>query len=258
MRSLKGKSVHQAVILAVVVLFLLAELSLAADFSAEIFYWDPDNDLTSQAGRFVDFTEILGLSDDSVPGLRLRWIYRSGTHMTLDYFSTDNSGTKRITGEIEWEDQIYPIDSVLTGTFKLDQFGIDWEFPLKEYDLNNRKGRIFWLTGIRGYQIKASLQEVGELDTRREFKDTLIGIPVIGFGFDWPFARKWNFNLYFSGVSIEDYGYIYDGKAVLAYHISDRSYISMGYRNVAIKAKEDEDFARTDLKGLYASIGYNF
>ena len=70
--------------------------------------------------------------------------------------------------------------------------------------------------------------------------------------------ENWNFNFYFSGVSVEDYGYIYDGKAVLAYHFSDRAFLTLGYRNVVIKAKDSGDFARTDLDGLYASVGYSF
>ena len=260
LRSGNGKPLLIIVILSIF-LILRADISTATDFSAEIFYWDPDNDLTSEAGRFgreVNLTNILGFSDDSILGLRLRWIYGSGTNMTFEYLSTDNSGSKRLKKDVEWEDEIYPIDSLVTGTFELDQFGIDWEFPFREYDMNKRKGRIYWLAGIRGYRISASLEEVGNLNTRREFKDTLWGIPVIGLGFDWPVSRLLNLNLYFSGVSVEDYGYIYDGRAVMAYYFSDRTYLSIGYRNVVIKAKDSGDYARTDLDGFYASVGYNF
>ncbi len=261
MRLVNGKLFFKPLFIGVLLLLAWSGLSTATDFSAEIFYWDPSNDLTSEAGdagRVINFTDLFGFSDDSVLGIRLRWIYRSGTHMTFEYMVTDNSGTKHLEGDIEWEDEIYPVDSLVMGTFELTQYGIDWEFPLREYDLNNRKGRIFWLAGIRGYRIEASLEEAGEPDTRREFEDTLIGIPVLGFGFDWPFTEKWNFNFYFSGVSVEDYGYIYDGKAILAYHFSDRAFLTLGYRNMVIKAKDSGDFARTDLDGLYASVGYSF
>ncbi len=200
-------------------------------------------------GTEVDLEGDLGLNrSDSV--FRIDGYYRFSQKHRLDFsvFDLSRSASKAIQKDIQWNDTLFPIDTIVDSDFDLAIYKIayTWSFMRKD------KGYLGFTAGlyIADFGTRLEAEAIGELESN----GVTAPLPVIGLRGQYDFTEKLSFRA--SGeifaLEYEDYsGSFYDIYAGLDYQFFKHVAIGIGVNSVKLNVGISKDRFNGDIDWRY-------
>lgn len=195
-------------------------------------------------GTEVDFEEALDLDDSKSLGrFELDWRFADRHQIGIAYYSLDRSNTKAITGEIVFDDVVYPVDTVVEGRMNIDFYDVSYT-----YWVYRAEDKAFGIKGgLVNMSITAGLQNIpqaGEpvVDLESE-ASTDLPVPGIGGSYRQMFGNSWllDTKIYFlPTLSYEDYeGDTLNATAAMEYRFLDHYGVGAAYSFFGVRAAVD-------------------
>ncbi|HEV2430943.1 MAG TPA: hypothetical protein VGT43_05480 [Burkholderiales bacterium] len=80
---------------------------------------------TLGAGAIIDFEDSLGMDDEKeVPGFMARWRINHRWRVEAEYFELKRSATRGTNREIQWGDQVFPINTQVSSEFNFSDLRV--------------------------------------------------------------------------------------------------------------------------------------
>jgi hypothetical protein len=226
-------------------------------FSASlgIFITDRNSDTkidgsASNGGTEVDLEGDLGL-DPSNTVFRIDAYFKFNERHRIDFswFDLSREATKQIQRDIEWNDTVFPIDTVLTSDFDLSIYkaAYTWSF------LRRDKGFLGATAGVYVMDFTTKLE--GNLIGLREVADITAPLPVIGLRGAYDLSDKWSFRGS-AEVFLFEYeewdGNLFDVYLGLDYQLFKKVALGIGVNGVAMDLDVSRRFFSGDVDWGYA------
>ena len=201
------------------------------------------------SGTPVDLENDLGF-DKSDTVFRVDGYYRFNDKHRIDasVFDLSRSASKQIEGEIDWNDTVYPIDTVVNASLDLSVYKLayTWSFMRREdWYLGASLGVYVMDTGM---SIRAD--SGGQFSSR----GTTAPLPVLGLRGQYDFSEKWTFrgSAEFFALDYGDYsGNLYDLYAGVDYQFSTHVAVGLGINSVRMDVGVDKPNFNGDLNWQY-------
>ena len=234
-------------------------------------YWMPDLNAKakiekSSIGSDIDFRSDLGIKDEDFPEGRLIWNVGPDSSIRIFYTQAKYEGDQAVARSIDFNGKTYTAGTAVSSNLDLQYFGLGWIWQfLNAGDEKFKLGTILELKGVAG---KASLE--AQALAFSESEDFIGGLPTAGLALELnPFKRSapyekkgwWKgLKLYAeaSGMSAGEYGYFIDSEAGVKLAPYKYFSISGGYRYVSLKAEDEPDYAKIELKGPFVGASIRF
>jgi hypothetical protein len=200
--------------------------------------FDVKNDLGLEDRRFADFT----FAGRVAPSHKVRF----------EYFQTDYSGDRNLTRTIIFEGQQYDVNTRVVSDFDLKHLrvGYAWQF------IHNEKVRFGPLVELRGLWLDAMLAAPSEgVSEAREFS-----APFPSFGGDLDVFAHPRANVFatVSGTPETRFGHLFDADFGVNLFPLNNVGVTVGYRYLDVKGKDDDDFATVKIKGPFVGATFRF
>lgn len=200
--------------------------------------FDVKNDLGLEDRRFADFT----FAGRITPSHKVRF----------EYFQTDYSGDTNLSRTIVFEGQQYDVNTRVVSDFDLKhlRIGYAWQF------INNDKVRFGPLVEVRGLWLDARLAAPSEgVSEAREFS-----APFPSFGGDLDVFAHPRAHVFatVAGTPENRFGHLFDADLGVNLFPVRNVGVTIGYRYLDIKGKDDDDFATVKIKGPFVGATFRF
>lgn len=189
-------------------------------------------DGTTDSGSDVDLENDLGLAkDDRVFRIDGYYKFNDKHRIDVSWFDFSRKGNKVIQTEIDWNGQIYPIDTEINTGFDFNIYKVAYTWSFLRRDSN-----FLGLTaGL--YIMDFGLSLDGPILGQRDAADLTAPLPVIGLRGEYYFAKKWSVRG--SGevfaFKYEDWdGHLFDLYGGVDYHFRDNMALGLGVNYVAL------------------------
>ena len=201
---------------------------------------------TLGTGTTLNFEDDLGLSSsEAIPSLAFEWQIARKHRLGVRWQDISRDSSAQALTEIQWGDEIIPIDAGITLTFDITQYFIDYTY----YPWVKEKWAVGFGLGIRWLDLKAQLQwEEETIGEGGDSIDQAAPLPYIYFEYRRMFSDHWRFiaGLGWLDLSIDNFsGGNYVGRASIEYLVGKRwsfgGAINLANVNVDIKDIEDEE-----------------
>jgi hypothetical protein len=184
------------------------------------------------SGTPVDLENDLGF-DKSDTVFRLDGVFRFNEKHRIDFsaFDLSRSASKQIQKDIEWNGELFPIDTVVDASLDLNIYKVayTWSF------LRRDKGYIGATAGLYVADVGTSL--AAESIGRSSSGGVTAPLPVFGLRGQYDLAEKWSLRGSAEIFAIEygDYsGSLYDVYAGLDYQLLERMAVGLGINSVKL------------------------
>jgi len=201
------------------------------------------------SGTPVDLENDLGF-DKSDTVFRIDGYYRFSEKHRIDFsvFDLSRSASKQIQTEIDWNDTIFPIDTVVDASLDLAIYKLayTWSFMLRD------NGYLGLTAGLYTADIGTSLS--AESIGRSSSGGVTAPLPVLGLRGQYDFSEKWSLRASAEIFAIEygDFsGSLYDVYAAVDYQITDRVALGAGINLVNINVGVSKPNLDGDLDWRY-------
>lgn len=184
------------------------------------------------SGTPVDLENDLGF-DKSDTVFRLDGVFRFNEKHRIDFsaFDLSRSASKQIQKDIEWNGELFPIDTVVDASLDLNIYKVayTWSF------LRRDKGYLGATAGLYVADVGTSL--AAESIGRSSSGGVTAPLPVFGLRGQYDLAEKWSLRGSAEIFAIEygDYsGSLYDVYAGLDYQLLERMAVGLGINSVKL------------------------
>jgi hypothetical protein len=204
-------------------------------------------------GTEIDFEENLGLDDDSnLFRLDFDWRFADRHQIGVGYYTLDRTESRQITGEIIFDDVVFPVDTIVESNMDIEFFDVSYTYWA--YRTNDKA------FGIRGglvaMSVSAGLKNVpqqGESPLELAGKtSTTLPVPGIGAAYRQMFGRSWLLDtkvLFLPEVSYSDYeGDTLNASAAMEYRFLDHYAVGAAYSFFGFRLAVD----RPNLDGTFS------
>ena len=127
------------------------------NITAGSFFQSSETDLRIDGENFgtdINLEDDLGFStDDSLSRFSFDWRFADKHMMSGGYYRLRRDASKRITDEIVWDDQVYPVDTLVSAEASLTFY----EFSYTYWLMNRDRNALGITGGFVGVSIKTSL-----------------------------------------------------------------------------------------------------
>jgi hypothetical protein len=201
------------------------------------------------SGTPVDLENDLGF-DKSDNVFRVDGYYRFNDKHRIDFsvFDLSRSASKQIQTELDWNDTIYPIDTVVAASLDLTIYKLAYTWSFMRRD----KGYLGVTAGLYTADIGTSLS--AESIGRSSSGGVTAPLPVFGLRGQYDFSEKWSlrgsaeiFALEYGDFS----GSLYDVNASLDYQLTNRVAVGVGINSVKINVGVSKPNIDGDLDWRY-------
>lgn len=201
------------------------------------------------SGTPVDLENDLGF-DKSDTVFRVDGYYRFNDKHRIDasVFDLSRSASKQIEGEIDWNDTVYPIDTVVNASLDLSVYKLAYTWSFMRRD----KGYLGVTGGLYVADIGTSLS--AEANALSSSGGVTAPLPVVGLRGQYDFSEKWSLrgSAEIFALEYDDYsGSLYDVYAGLDYQVSDHVAVGVGVNSVRINVGVDKTNFNGDLDWQY-------
>ncbi len=208
-----------------------------------------DAQASSMTGTEVDLESEFGLdTSDSV--FRFDGYYRFNEKHRLDFswFDLSRTGSRSIQRDIDWNDTVFPLDTVINSDFDLAIYKVayTWSF------LRRDNGYLGLTAGLYVADIKTTLS-ASSIAAIEEGAITA-PLPVVGLRGEHRFSEKWSLRASGEVFALEsgDFkGSLYDLYVGLDYQLFDRMAIGAGFNSVRMDIGVTKENASGDLDWQY-------
>ena len=145
----------------------------------------------SPAGGDIPGVNIEG--DTSVPAhqtdFRLDEHFRISRRHRLDfgYWSMNRGAVTRLTGEIEWDGEVFPVDSNVTTVWDTRVTRIEYRFSA----ISREKVDVSLSLGVFAMKVTSGIEFGDDQDNVATDTAEQAPLPMLGAGIDWFFSDKW-------------------------------------------------------------------
>lgn len=201
------------------------------------------------SGTPVDLENDLGF-DKSDTVFRIDGYYRFNEKHRIDFsvFDLSRSASKQIQTEIDWNDTIYPIDTVVDASLDLAIYKLAYTWSFMQRD----SGYLGLTAGLYTADIGTSI--AAESIGRSSSGGATAPLPVLGLRGQYDFSEKWSLRGSAEIFAIEygDYsGSLYDVYAGVDYQITDHVALGAGFNLVNINVGVSKPNLDGDLDWRY-------
>ena len=201
------------------------------------------------SGTPVDLENDLGF-DKSDTVFRVDGYYRFNDKHRIDasVFDLSRSASKQIEGEIDWNDTVYPIDTVVNASLDLSVYKLAYTWSFMRRD----NGYLGVTGGLYVADIGTSLS--AEANALSSSGGVTAPLPVVGLRGQYDFSEKWSLrgSAEIFALEYDDYsGSLYDVYAGLDYQVSDHVAVGVGVNSVRINVGVDKTNFNGDLDWQY-------
>ncbi len=194
-------------------------------------------------GTTVNLESDLGVSDNkTLPDLEFLWRINPRHGVEGSYVRLNRSGTRTITGEINWGDISFPVNTSVGTTFDSDV----WRVAYRYSPINDGGNELAFLLGAHYTTIKTSMSgSNGNLSQQSASVD--FPLPTIGVRGGWVFADRWRLTGFaqLMKVKIGDYdGGLYNGAAAVEWSFLPQAYAGLGYNYYKYTLTSQKEHAR--------------
>ena len=201
------------------------------------------------SGTPVDLENDLGF-DKSDTVFRVDGYYRFNDKHRIDasVFDLSRSASKQIEGEIDWNDTVYPIDTVVNASLDLSVYKLAYTWSFMRRD----NGYLGVTGGLYVADIGTSLS--AEANALSSSGGVTAPLPVVGLRGQYDFSEKWSLrgSAEIFALEYDDYsGSLYDVYAGLDYQVSDHVAVGVGVNSVRINVGVDKTNFNGELDWQY-------
>jgi len=204
---------------------------------------------SSMSGTDVDVENELGL-DTSDTVFRLDGYYRFNQKHRIDFswFDLSRTGSKQIQRDIDWNDTLFPVDTLINSDFDLAIYktAYTWSFMRRD------NGYLGLTAGLYIADINTSVSAPSA--GTREGGGFTAPLPVIGLRGEHRFSEKWSVRASGEVFAFEygDFdGSLYDVYLGLDYQLFDRMAIGVGLNSVRMNLGVDKENTNGNLDWDY-------
>lgn len=178
----------------------------------------------------IDLERDTGFADNTTD-FRFEAAWRPGRRheIRLGWFEMNRSSTARLSGEIEWGDEVFPIDAEITGSWDTRVIKLDYRYSLI------KKERVdFGLSaGLFVMRVASGIGLAGSAEASNEDVNRTAPLPMLGADVDWLVADRFMLRAgaqYFA-ISIDDSidGSWLEARAALEWSATRNLGIGAGY-----------------------------
>jgi hypothetical protein len=164
--------------------------------------------------------------------------------LKLSFVNMNRDTTTTISGEIEWGDEVFPINSEVTGFWDTQVIKLDYEYAI----IKRERVDVHLGLGVFIMRVASGLDLAGGGVGVRVGEDVrkTAPLPMLGAGVDWNFSDRWMFrgNVQLLGISIDDTvdGSWIEARGAVEYSFADHFGLGAGF----VLADVDVDLQLTD------------
>ena len=201
---------------------------------------------TLGTGTTLNFEDDLGLSsNEAIPSLGFEWQIARKHRLGVRWQDISRDSSAQALTEIQWGDEIIPVDASITLAFDITQYFIDYTY----YPWVKEKWAAGFGLGIRWLDLKADLQwEEETIGGGGDKIDAAAPLPYIYFEYRRMFSDHWRFiaGLGWLSLTFEDVsGGTYVGRASIEYLAGQRwsfgGAVNLANANVVVENIVDEE-----------------
>jgi len=195
---------------------------------------------TLGTGTTLNFEDDLGLSSsEAIPSLAFEWQIARKHRLGVRWQDISRDSSAQALTEIQWGDEIIPIDAGITLTFDITQYFIDYTY----YPWVKEKWAVGFGLGIRWLDLKAQLQwEEETIGEGGDSIDQAAPLPYIYFEYRRMLTENWRMilGLGWLEITIEDIsGGQYIGRAGFEYLLGKRWSVGGAVNLAAVDVSAD-------------------
>ena len=234
-----------------------------ATVHVEASAWFPNLDAEAKSSRFgiagsVVTSDDLGIEDpDVVPSGAVTFRVAERHTIRIDGFGFSVDGSNRIDSTFTFDGRIYPIGTSVTSEADVLFVGAEYGYDL----VHNDQVAIGLTLGVRYVSAKASIQAplLGQ-QGEGEFQVPLpaVGLVLVLHPIPVPLFSSLALAAKLSGGTIGEQGSFIDADAGIEWLPIPILALRVGYRYFHGEGQHDEDEAKVDLSGPYASLTITF
>ena len=213
-------------------------------------------------GTEVDPESELGLSKwKAQPRLGLRWNLSRSHELEFQYQFARRNGEQQITGEIEFEDEVYEAGLLVRTSFDSDVANLTWRWAFHSSE-KSKIGATLFVGGLLldlkldGYATVSSGGQAGELEASaaKSFTAPIGGVGAFG---RWRLSDRWYLDADLRGlyVPIDRFeARVFDAGAAVRFFPIERLGVEFGYalNSVRVDVNPDPEAQLTgDFSGLF-------
>ena len=193
-------------------------------------------------GTSVNLESDLGVKDNkTLPDLEFLWRINPRHGVEGSYVRLNRSGTRTITGTINWGEVTFPVNTAVDTTFDSDV----WRVAYRYSPIDDKGNELALLLGAHYTTIKTSLS--GPTGNLAQSASVDFPLPTIGVRGGWRFADRWRLAGFAQllKVKIGDYdGGLYNGAAAVEWSFLPQAYAGLGYNYYKYTLTSTKEHAR--------------
>jgi len=222
-------------------------------------YWMPAAKARTQfgsGGTDINLKEDLGLKDANFPEGRLSYYGRGRSHIHFSYTPIEYAGDVTVSRTLVFSGRPYTASTRVLSEFEIQHLQLSWGYQF--INVHNGAFKLGTILAGNGFLFRGRLRApnlVPAVDSEEELK---IGLPTVGLALDINPHRKINLFGDVSGIKIGKYGYFVSSDAGVKIQPAKVGFFTVGYRNFNLHAKNEPDFARITLRGVFVGGGARF
>jgi hypothetical protein len=222
-------------------------------------YWVSDMSadvkiIESNIGEKFDVKDDLGIEDENLPEGRLSYHTGPNSLLRLGYTQVQYSADEVVSRTIDFKGQSYTAGTRVESEFDIKYVRLGWLWYF--LNLADQKLRLGSVLEAKGIMADVSLKAVTlSLSDSRQL---IGGLPTAGLALEVNPIEKLSVFGEVSGIAAGEFGYFFDAEAGLRFTPFKNLSINAGYRMIDLKAENDPDFAKVQLKGPFASVTLKF
>jgi hypothetical protein len=238
---------------------LTDRFSLSAGGFAARMNTDARLDSSLGVGASIDFEEALGLEEEMlVPFARSLIRLDQRWRVELEYFQVERDASETLEVEIQWGDQVFPVDTGLDAFYDVSVLRLSVGYAF----FRRRDKELGLALGVHGAWIEAGLEDAaGNGDEGR----LLAPLPVVSLYGGVALTDTWSVALRVDAFSLdyEEYsGQVLSNGIDLVYQPFRHVGLGVGYRDLLVDLElQDEDFpgkVESDFRGPVAFVNFGF
>ena len=191
-------------------------------------------------GATVDFEQALDMPrSKSVPSLIGRWRLGERWRVDAEYFELNRRSERAIDRQIEWGDQVFPVNAAVTSDFNFSDLRLSVGYSF--FRRTDKELGVGLGLHVASYDVRLSSTNFGS-----QAEDVLAPLPVLSFYGQFALTDRWAL-----GTRIDRFSLSYDkyeGSLTslaldLLYQPFKHVGVGLGYRTLAIRAEAEGDNA---------------
>jgi hypothetical protein len=221
------------------------------NLSAGVFVVDTNTRIrvdgeTVDLGTDIDLDDTFGFEDQSRLRIDGYWRFADRHKVRFMYFGSRLEESRTIAEEIEFNDQIFPLNATVSAEFKTEIVELAYEYSFLRRDSFELAGTI----GLHNLRVTATLNTVassnigaGGIDRSAEAKGDG-PLPLVGLRALWAFSDHWflDAQVQYFGLKFDEYdGSLQDLKLTFVWQPTKYFGLGVGYNDFSTRLDVDGD-----------------